>query len=203
MPTVKMTPDRAGLLWKFSLLLLLMSLALGGCVGQQVVFQALPLGSDMRPGLPVFYRYAFYRNINQMASDAKMMAEGEPGKIVALLDHKFEGNIYDSREPKGVGVFFPGYLKMDRPGIYRFKAMANDGIQVHVDGERVVYDPGVHSDRFSEIGTVAIASPGWYSLTVKYFQRKGTARLTLYWQTPGASNFVVIPAEAYGHLPGK
>lgn len=203
MATVKMAPNGAGLSRKLSLLLLLISIVLGGCAGKRVVFQALPLESTMLPGLPVYYRYAFYRHLNQMASDAKMMAEGEPGKIVALLDHKFEGNVYDSHEAKGVGVFFPGYLKMDRPGTYRFKAMANDGIQVHVNGELVVYDPAVHSDRFSEVGTVAITRPGWYSLTVKYFQRKGTARLTLYWQPPGASDFVVIPAEAYGHLSAE
>lgn len=200
---VDLTTKRVQISSKFPLLLLLLSLVLVGCAEKQVVLQALPLESDMRPGLPVFYRYAFYRHMNQMASDAKMIAEGEPGKIVAKLDHRFEGNIYDSREPKGVGVFFPGYLRMEKPGAYRFKAMANDGIQVYVNGERVVFDPAVHSDRFSGVGSVSISSPGWYSLNVKYFQRKGTARLTLYWQLPGGDTFVVIPAEAYGHLVAK
>jgi hypothetical protein len=184
------------------LMLVLLAFLMQGCAEKPIVGQVLSLDRSMAPGLPVFYRYAFYRHMNQMASDRKMMAEGEPGQIVSQLDHNFEAeaNIYDSHEAKGVGVFFPGYLKMSVSRVYRFKAMANDGIQVHVNGVRVVYDPAVHSDRYSGVGEISISAPGWYPLAVKYFQRKGTARLTLYWQTPGATDFVVIPAEALGHL---
>ena len=159
----------------------------------------LPIDSSLKPGLPVYFRYAFYRHINQMASDEVMVTEGKPGKVVAFLDHQFKESVFDSQHEKGVGVFLTGYLKMETPGKYRFKAMANDGIQVVVHGQPVVHDPAFHSDRFSEVGEVSIANAGWYPITVKYFQRKGTARLTLYWQPPGTEDFVVVPPDVYGH----
>lgn len=128
-----------------------------------------------------------------------MLSEGEVGQPVDVLDHQFQGNVFDSKRAKGVGVFLTGYLKMDTPGKYRFQAMSNDGIRVAVNEVVVVHDPTVHSDRFSKVGEVTVVDPGWYPLTVKYFQRKGTARLTLYWQPPGAMDFEIIPAAVYGH----
>jgi len=179
--------------------LFLVLLALCSCATVKQAAPTLSIDSSLRPGLPVYFRYAFYRHLNQMAFDEVMVTEGKPGKIVAFLDHQFKESVFDSQHEKGVGVFLTGYLKMKTPGKYRFKAMANDGIRVVVNGQRVVYDPAFHSDRFSGIGEVNIASSGWYPLTVKYFQRKGTARLTLYWQPPGTDDFVVVPPEVYGH----
>jgi len=191
---------KKGSFFKISLAAFLVLLALGSCVtGKQAVTRHLSVDASVKQGLPIYFRYSFYRHINQMASDAVMISEGEAGQPVAFLDHQFQGNVFDSQRSKGVGVFLTGYLKMETPGIYRFKAISNDGIQVIVNGERVVFDPAVHSDRFSETGEVTISDPGWYPLTVKYFQRKGTARLTLYWQPPGANAFIVVPAEVYGH----
>ena len=47
----------------------------------------------------------------------------------------------------------------------------------------------------------SIEEAGWYPMLIKYFQKKGTAALSLYWKPPGAAEFSVIPAEAYAHLP--
>lgn len=164
------------------------------------VTQTLSLDTAVEPGLPVYFRYSFYRHIDRMPTDESMIAEGKPGQPVAFLDHRFQESVFDSKAEKGVGVFLKGYLKMDAPGTYRFKAVSNDGIRVIVNGEVVVLDPTVHSDRFSDIGQVKINTPGWYPLTVKYFQRKGTARLELYWQPPEVADFEIIPAAAYGHI---
>jgi PA14 domain len=164
------------------------------------VTQSLSTDTVLEPGLPVYFRYSFYRHIDIMPTDETMMAEGTPGKPVIFLNHRFQESVFDSNAEKGVGVFLKGYLKMDAPGIYHFKAMSNDGIRVVVNGEEVVLDPTVHSDRFSDIGQVNINKTGWYPLTVKYFQRKGTARLELYWQPPGTDTFEIIPAAAYGHV---
>lgn len=158
----------------------------------------LPLDAPVGKGLSVYYRYAFYRHLKQMPSKSAMLAEGEKGEPVLFLDHQFERNVFDGKRAKGVGVLLTGYLKMERAGEYGFMAMANDGVQVAVNGEIVVFDPAVHKDRLSDPGQVFVSDAGWYPLTVKYFQRKGTARLTLYWKPPGALEFEVVPAEAYG-----
>lgn len=159
----------------------------------------LAIDATLQAGLPVYFVYDFYRTLGQMPSDASMVSRGEPGQVVPLLDHQFGDGVFDSRHKKGVGVFMKGYLRLVRTGLYRFFAMANDGIRVQVAGKTVVLDPAFHSDRLSETGEISISQPGWYPLTVKYFQRKGTARLTLYWLPPGATDFTPIPAGAYGH----
>ena len=161
----------------------------------------LPVESSLTNGLSTYYRYAFYRHLNQMATDSVMMTKGERGTPVLQLDHKFakDVTIYDSKRATGVGVFMDGYLKLDKTGKYRFKALSNDGVQVAVNNEIVVFDPTVHSSRMSETGDVSITAPGWYPIAVKYFQRKGTASLTLYWQPPEAADFEVVPAKVFGH----
>lgn len=158
------------------------------------------IDKTMEPGLRIYYKYAFYRHLNQMASDEDMVLEGIEGQPVALLNHQFnKGEVYDSQKNKGVGVFLSGYLKMAVPGKYRFRAMSNDGIRVAVNQEIVVFDPEYHSDRLSDVGEIQIDNPRWYPITIKYFQRKGTARLELYWQPPGAQAFEIIPSSVYGH----
>jgi hypothetical protein len=46
-----------------------------------------------------------------------------------------------------------------------------------------------------------IAVPGWYKLEVTYFERKSTSTLQLYWQRPGATEFEIVPAAAFGYMP--
>lgn len=188
-----------------AVLFLLFCIPLSSCISREksiVVPEAvkLKLDSSLDEGLSVYFRYSFYRHIDNMPEDDSMLAEGKPGKTVPFLNHQFKESVFDSKSEKGVGVFLKGYLKMKEVGTYQFKAMSNDGIRVMVNEKEVVLDPTVHSDRFSPIGQVNIDEAGWYLLTVKYFQRKGTARLELYWQPPGKDTFEIIPAAAYGHL---
>jgi hypothetical protein len=94
-----------------------------------------------------------------------------------------------------------GYLLLDQKGRYEFQALSNDGVEMIIDGNSILIDPDVHSDRLSNVGILSVQEAGWHSLMVKYFQRKGSAALTLFWKTPGKDAFEVIPSKAYGHLP--
>ncbi len=189
----------------YLVILFLFLISLTSCIAmkqntERPLPQSLALDAVVEPGMAVYFRYSFYRHIDKMPTDDSMIAEGKPGQPVTFLNHQFKESVFDSKSEKGVGVFLNGYLKMDVAGTYQFKAMSNDGIRVTLNGEIVVLDPTVHSDRFSDIGQVTIAKPGWYPLTVKYFQRKGTARLELYWLPPGGKDFEIVPAAAYGHI---
>lgn len=193
------------LLGYLAVLFLLFSIPLSSCIPREKTAAQpraikLNLDSSLEQGLSVYFRYSFYRHIDNMPEDDSMIAEGKAGKTVPFLNHQFKESVFDSKSEKGVGVFLTGYLKMKEAGTYQFKAMSNDGIRVMVNEEEVVLDPTVHSDRFSPVGRMTIDEPGWYQLTVKYFQRKGTARLELYWQPPGSESFEIIPAAAYGHV---
>ncbi len=119
-----------------------------------------------------------------------------------MIDHQFGANeVFDSGRNRGVGVQMKGYLLLEQEGLYQFQALSNDGIEVFIDGKSLLIDPDVHSDRLSKVEPLIVQETGWHALMVKYFQRKGSAALTLYWNPPGKDVFEVIPARAYAHLP--
>ena len=68
-------------------------------------------------------------------------------------------------------------------------------------GEQIYEDGIVAPDRFSPNLEVQIETPGWYPIALLYYEKKNTSTLELYWQPPGAEEFVFVPAEAFAHLP--
>ncbi len=92
-----------------------------------------------------------------------------------------------------------GFIHLDQIGSYEFQALSNDGVEIVIDGKIILVDPNVHCDRLSKVGTITSQEARWHPLMVKYFQRKGTAALKVFWKTPGEKEFEVIPAEAYDH----
>lgn len=176
---------------------------LGGCTGSQTLFDSEEIKDPLAPGLKVLFFNGKYRNIRQIPDgDRAILEKGRPGSPILLIDNQFGNNeVYDSGRKLGVGVQMKGYLLLDQKGPYEFQALSNDGVELIIDGETILIDPDVHSDRLSSIGTLSVQKTGWHVLMVKYFQRKGTAALRLFWKTPGKDAFEVIPARAYGHLP--
>ena len=154
----------------------------------------------VEPGLEVLYFDAFYKNIDQMPT-GEGTGKGRPGKIVPYLNHNFDTQeVFDSGRSRGVGVRLTGLLLITQPGQITFKAKSNDGIRIFVNDKIILNDPNVHSDRFSESSAVEFTAPGYYNLTVLYFQRKGTAAIELWWKESDAGEYSIIPAQAYAHL---
>ena len=176
----------------------------GSAAGSVKLDQPLALASDPIPGLAVVYTTIAkkVRHVDSMRPDKQMLKHGEKGKPLLVLDHAFgSGNVFDSGRAWFVGVLINGMIKLDQPGVYGFQAMANDGVQISVGGHLVSEDGEWHSggDRLSPPGEVQVEQAGWYPIKIKYFQRKGTATLRMYWKRPGQNEFSIIPAEAYGH----
>lgn len=194
------------------ILFCLVLIALGsGCAGKlpsgtsvdSASETGLPAGVDpkaLQPGLDVFYRYGFWRNISQMPGPESFLKNGRSGKVVNQINHQFgTGEVFDSGKTRGVGVQIQGFIKLSHEGLWHFKARSNDGIDIKISQVQVVFDPGVHSDRFSRPEAFNVSKPGWYPLMVRYFQRKGTATLEFFWKPPGEEDFSIIPEEAYRH----
>jgi mannan endo-1,4-beta-mannosidase len=138
------------------------------------------------------------------------MPKGDPpyswgfaGKPILILDRKFEPQekIFDSGFHRGVALQMDGVIKFPTPGEYGIMALSNDGIRVYIGGKRVINDPDWHGDKYSRKNKMVLTESGWYPFKLKYFQRRGTAALKLFWKTPKDEDFTIIPAEAYGHLP--
>ena len=180
---------------------------LAGCLRQQPPFRlqvmapAAVSAVELSPGLAVYYLDHFYRRTGQMPSPEEAKVRGRAGKPILQLNHQFapDGMVFDSGAQKGVGMVLTGYLHLAQPGRYGFRALANDGIEMSLGGNLLFEDPAVHGDRFSPVGIADVAAGGWYPIVIRYFQRKGTAALKLYWQPPGATEFTIVPAALYAH----
>jgi hypothetical protein len=157
---------------------------------------------QLRNGLSVtFFLEYFERSLEALSNNNTVSFIVKEGQPVSQLNHQFGSEmVFDSGTNRGVAMRMKGYILFEQNGEYQLQALSNDGVSVKVDGQAVISDPEQHSDRLSNVGHVTIEKPGYYPTVVDYFQRKGTASLKLFWKTPGSSQFVVIPANAYAHL---
>lgn len=183
------------------LLMILVSLV-SGCTGRGGIPDGGPDIARLSPGLRVLYFDGKYRSVHEVPDgDSALLQQGRPGEPIPVIDHQFgQGEVFGSGRNRGVGVQMKGFILLETPGRHEFQALSNDGVELRIDGKTVVSDPGVHSDQLSDIGVFIAEKPGWHPLMVKYFQRKGTAALKLFWKKPGMDAFAVIPESAYGHL---
>ena len=158
-------------------------------------------GEDpLEPGLSVVYYNKKIRHIGSMPDPETMKKKGFRGEPIVLIAHRFgEGEVFGSGASRGICVQMTGFLEFDKPGSYQLKANSNDGIRIYLDRKKILDDPDVHSDRFTPPASLEISKTGRYPLLLRYFQRKGTATLELYWKEPGADQFTIIPGTAYSH----
>lgn len=164
--------------------------------------QPLPLAAeDLQPGLAVLYfKHSFVRHLDRLPGGDTARERGWSGAPIPNLNHQFgRGNIFDSGTNRGIALELSGYIRLEQPGTYGFQANSNDGFRLFIDGRRRIDDPFWHSDRLSPQAQVVITEPGWYSLRMRYFQRKGTATLQLYWRPPGEQTFAIVPARVLAH----
>lgn len=160
-----------------------------------------PEASRLKPGLAVYYAFDYVRAIKRMLSHTREN-KGEPGPPLPRLDYKTGiGNVLTSSRADGVMATIEGYIKLAKPGAYVFKVNANDGVRVILAGKRILDDPDWHAggDTMTAPVTVRITKPGWYTLKVLYFERKGTSTLQLYWRPPGAGSASIVPAGVFAH----
>lgn len=159
-----------------------------------------PEAKSIAPMLSVIYYDLKIRWVDELEQYAKIR-EGRRGEPLPSLNYcDCGGNVLTTDRKMLVGALIDGLMKFDVPGTYQLAAVSNDGIRLYVDGELIIDDPGVRPTEFTDTTTVTIVEPGWYGLHIKYFQRKGTAALELYWKKPDMDELKIVPAEAYAHV---
>jgi len=174
--------------------------------GQAKLAPAKVDSSELKPGLAVLYFHGFKaRHLDKLPSGDQAVKKGKPGDPIPYLNHAFgRKHVFGSGTRKEIGMHMTGFLKLSAPGTYWFKAYANDGIRVFINDQLVADDPAWRpppGDQYSEPLSINVTESGWFPVLIRYFQRKGTATLKLYWKIPGDKDFSIIPAEAYAHVP--
>ncbi len=162
-----------------------------------------PAPEELKPGLAVVYYGHYFRHIRELV-EWEEYRDGTPGEpILELKSRVGQGKVLTSNSDDGVGAKMTGYILLDTPGKYSFAFESNDGVRLEIDGQMVVEDPDVHADRFSDIGSVEVETPGWYPITIRYFERKNTSTLMFHWLTPGTEGRMpLVPGKVLAHRPG-
>jgi len=156
-----------------------------------------PAPDQTEPGLAVNYVFFNAHHVD----DIEGAGPGEPGAPLPQLNYQSgAGNVLTSDKSDGVGALIRGFINFPTAGRWLMTTQSNDGVRVRLAGAVVIEDPDVHSDQFAANAEINITQPGWYELTVTYFERKSTSTLQLYWQPPGKSEFEIVPAAAFSHL---
>ncbi len=161
-----------------------------------------PASGNLEPGLSVRYYYGLFRHVDELV---EWMAEdkGKAGPFLPALNyHVGAGTVLTSDAEDGVGAHITGLVQLKKPGTYSFAVQSNDGFRLKIGGVQVLEDSGVHYDRYSDIAKVSIERPGWYALSLLYFERKSTSTIELYWKQPGekAGSLTIVPAAAFARL---
>lgn len=156
-------------------------------------------------GLELRFQSWFYNSIDDMLPMEKGLKKGIKGQVLYQLNHKFvkDEQVFGTGIATGIGFYMNGFLHFEKPGTYRFQALSNDGLEITLGRKLLISDPPVHGDRMSTMAIADVAAPGWYPIKIRYYQKKGTATLKLYWQPPGSSKLTIVPEKIYGHNPTK
>ncbi len=166
---------------------------------------AQPTNADnLKPGLAVLYFHkTFVRHVDALPLGEKALRKGVPGPAVSNLNRRFgRGQVFDSGTNRGIGVEMSGVILLEKPGRYRFQVNSNDGFRLFLDGRSLLEDPGWHAsgDRLTPPADFEVRAPAWYSLRIRFFQRKGTAAFQFYWMPPDSSEFTPVPGRVLAHL---
>jgi len=95
-------------------------------------------------------------------------------------------------QPPPFRVRWTGALEVPRTGGYQFQVLTTDSAQFWLDGKAVALETPLHLEA------------GPHSLRLDFGKDSGdTLALTLIWKKPGAGDWEVVPATAFGKIPSR
>ena len=161
---------------------------------------AQPDPASLASGLAVTYHFHLFNTVSEISQWARTN-ESVAGTPLPALDYSVgSGNVLTSGRADGVGATISGLIRFPAAGRYVLALQSNDGVSLSIDGQRILADPGVHTDRFSELVRVDIAEAGWYPLDLLYFEKRNTSTLQFYWaQEAAGESLRLVPREAFAH----
>ncbi len=96
------------------------------------------------------------------------------------------------------GLVYEGQINMAKPGDYQFMAFCDDGCKVYVDGKVVLDYDGLHDGYTEKQGPTINFGSGWHTFKLEYYQgAPNEIALSVAWKTPGATDKVIVPPEAF------
>jgi hypothetical protein len=137
-----------------------------------------------------------YRERAQNGDGAELARE-----VLANLDANWgAGPVGASGRKDNVDVLFTGYLRVDASGVYAFRGMADDVIEVEVGGQSAFQT--AHGNERK--GRLALRA-GTHVFRARFREQGGGAYVKLWWQPPAGDGTpaeeTIVPAGAFCHAP--
>jgi hypothetical protein len=152
---------------------------------------AVTVAADTRPGLSVAYRES-----SKLADEAPLGTETLPNVDCNWGD----GPVGVSGKPDGVDALFTGFLRVETAGVYAFRGMADDVIEVEIGGQSAFQT--AHGNERK--GRLALRA-GTHVFQARFREQGGGAYVKLWWQPPAGdgtpSEETIVPAGAFCHAP--
>jgi Tfp pilus assembly protein PilX len=99
------------------------------------------------------------------------------------------------------GARFVGWIHVPQSGTWEFETESDDGSSLHVNGELVVDNDGLHGMQ-RRSGSVDLAE-GWHEFAVHYFENQNNHGLIARWRGPGEAQWTVIPPAVFSHTESQ
>jgi hypothetical protein len=159
-----------------------------------------PQPTGLSAGLAV--KYAYPGDIRYLNDAEASRGRSKAGPPLIGFDYpdSFKGaKALTARRAMHVAAFIDGYVRFDKPGIWKMQFHSNDGLAVSIGGREVYRHDGRHAcDTQGWKSEFEIPSAGWYKVKATYFQRLGTSCLMMQWQPPGRERMMWTPTDVYG-----
>lgn len=152
--------------------------------------------ADRAPGLTACF-YELDRSVPALPG----LAAGEKPNVVRTIGPVNLGDDGESFAPMTDNFLSDvrGFIQIAKAGDYAFRLLSDDGGQLYIDDQLVIDYDGLHGADPKDATTKLTA--GEHTLRLRHFEATGGERLALLWQTPGAGEFVYVPADVLSHDP--
>lgn len=91
-------------------------------------------------------------------------------------------------------VRWTGFVTAPTGGTYRFRTVSDDGVRLWVNGTRVINNWTDHGPTTDTSTSIRLSAGQRVPIGLDYYERGGGAVIRLQWLTPGALQYVPVPA---------
>lgn len=133
--------------------------------------------------------YKYYKGLFRDVRDLSGQKPHKAGIVPHLSTEDREENHY-------FGYDFSGFIDIPSDGRYTFFLTSNDGSRMHLDGNLIVNNDGLHT--LAECSNRVHLKKGFHPFRIRYFQEGGANHFEVNWAGPGFDR-QEIPASALFH----
>jgi YVTN family beta-propeller protein len=154
--------------------------------------------------------------VAQIGSQESPPGTGTPGTGAGLTGHYFNNTTltgspvlqrvervnFSWSDAPGPGVNanqfsvrWTGFVKATATGSFQFQTKSNDGVRLWINGALAIDSWPAHSTRTDLSPPIAFVQGQRYSVVMEHYDNSGSAVARLFWKTPTATSFVIVPAS--------